>query len=1144
MKPAGGFGDCIFALKYAAELRRQIYLKTGVFEEVILVSDEGGVADIQQLKGDREYQIPLYTPATLREAILAGKRLSFVVDGPAADRPFLCTVSEAIEDLVAGQIPLDHVGEYQVASQDTYQGIDSEKVGVFDIMSRVDSGVPGGNSPKGLLLSPELFPLESASGQNDQKKVFLSDLEVKLKAKMIGGEGSAQDLALFEEYNAIGFQYAHEYPVTIQGPEGERALYPCEKFLKAYFAAVPDSSLEKKHQHIVLVGKGPAMGAQKTFQEDEKYESILNSLETIHAKGYSKIVFVDVEAGSEQVISDRGEGPTVTFYREKSLPHASIIALLGLSDAPVCGVTGDQSLSEGLSSSKIVIYELLQHKAELQSELTDLLTESLSGDQSFKKEIASRVDSHTMLERLQAEGILDEGREYNEEELEDIYVDLVTTQAIKCIQLIGSDSPEEEDLIQIGALMRLDGVVDLMRLAHGLIAQTGDLVSNNYETHAEKMPILPRDSESLLVGQFKFAVLTGNEQEALEIIKKIPLRAAFEVIGVDNAMCICQTKQLTELSTVLEERALSEPSGLADLLSEALKQPSINMFSSDKSDLYKQIINVSSVEELRGLESLSTVGFTPAMRESLPDNFPLSKIKAQLSSEARNAMTAQNDIAIKTDSLEEDEDSALDPLAIYSSKTYEQFQEDFSHDLQGRLLPVSLISEEDYNVLILKCEQKLMDFLEQRLLDCLTSPLSDSFVQVDSYPQLLDIESVNETHLEWLRLPEEKAEQLIPLVQRLSGLEKITDYVAKSPDPKIPLSNQKMLMMLRGVGAPEVAATKMEVSEYQSLTENLPRGYIKSSSGFIRIDEHNDKGGLSKGHYFELTPDEKSVKVTPVSIKRVRDKSQKYEAVVKAINQSKQETISEVVEDYLVLRVADGKALSKISVESLKQENRLSLVTCYLSELARVHDSGVLLCNIRPSNVIVDPLKMGVQFVELGDAIFYKEDAQSMQLSKLDESVFPIEGMPPESLSDCIPTSSMDIYASVPIMAELLGANMHALMYQKLEDTFAALRPEGEFEDAKGMTLAKFDRLGDFEDVCIFGIPGIESDEHLEQFFKVFTQTPYDFSKTGLSQEHQELLSRCQDNDPDSRPSAAHCIQMLSQPLIEERDPERDCPRI
>lgn len=1128
MKPAGGFGDSIFALKYASELRRQIYLNTGVLEEVVIVSDKSGVDDIQKLRGDSEYQIPLYTPATLRQAVSAGMKLDLVVDGPAADRSFLDTVSDAIEDLVDAPIPLDHVGEYQVASQDTYQGIRQDRIGIFDIASRISSGVPVRGGEKGLLLSPELLPSEEPSQRGMRKTAFLSDLETKLKIKMLGGTGSAADLAQFEKRNTIGFQYAHEYPVTIQGPDGVRPLYPCEKFLKIYFSSIPDNRIEKKHQHIVLVGKGPAIRGPKTFQEDEKYESILKSLEEIHAKGFGKVIFVDVEAGSEQVISDRGEGPSVTFYREKTLPHASIIALLGLSDAPFCGVTGDQSLGEGLSASKIVIYELLQHKAELQSDLTRLLKASLTGSESFKKEIVSKVDSQVIVESLQERGLIDEGVKYGDKKLKEIYLKLITTQAIKCIELIGGDTPEENDLVEIGASMRLEGVVELMKAAHGALAKTSDLVSNNFEIHAEKIPFKRADSESSLVGQFKFSVLTGDQQKAMDIARKIPLRSAFEAIGVDNAMSLCQNKQLNEVLSVIQERALREPSALAGLLSEALKLPSVHLFLSDKSGVCRQIASVSSVEELRKLESLSSVGFTPAMRESLPDDFPLSEIKAQISLASRNAIESQVDIAIMTDCLDVDDESILDPLAIYSAKSYEEFQSDFSSDLQGRLLPVSLITDQDYEGLLATVEQKLTDFLEQRLFDCLARPLYDGF------PQLGDIEPVSAVHVEWLGLPEEKASQLIPLIQKLPSLTKIPDYVAKSSESKRkaePSSDKKMLLLLGGAQKPEVVEEKVEVSEYQALMDNLPQGYIKASKGFIKFGEGVDGRGFSKGHHYELSQDGQTVNVTPVSIQRLGEESRKYKPAVEAINFSRQEKVSELVGDFLVRPFVAGKALSEIPPDAMDKESRLSLVTSYLSELAKIHDGGVLLCNIRPSNVVVDPVGMSVQFVELGDALLYKACTQSVQLSVLDDSVFPLDGMPPESLSECIPASSMDIYASVPILAELLGADMKELMRQKLKDTFTAMKPEGKFDTAKERTITKFDMLGNFDDVCTFGIPGL-GDEDLEQFFEVFGKKTYDFSKTGLSQEYQELLSQCQDEEPSKRPSAAECIQMISQSSV------------
>ncbi len=120
---------------------------------------------------------------------------------------------------------------------------------------------------------------------------------------------------------------------------------------KRYLEIVLSLSEEKQNDHVDVLCIG---------DRDKKYDALQKIKDTIMAKGYSKIEFVNMDTDEHETISQR-EGQEKekvyrVYYMEK-VPHKIMVALLQASDKFI-GVTGDQSLSEAISKlDKVVFYE-------------------------------------------------------------------------------------------------------------------------------------------------------------------------------------------------------------------------------------------------------------------------------------------------------------------------------------------------------------------------------------------------------------------------------------------------------------------------------------------------------------------------------------------------------------------------------------------------------------------------------------------------------------------------------------------------------------------------------------------------------------------------------------------------------------------
>lgn len=101
---------------------------------------------------------------------------------------------------------------------------------------------------------------------------------------------------------------------------------------------------QNKSQDILMVGP--------LNVRNKKIEALKSLKDKLIMDGFTRIVFQDIDEGTETILADSGEDRTYRVLYTSMMSHPSMIACMGLSGELV-GVTGDQSFGEGISRAQL-----------------------------------------------------------------------------------------------------------------------------------------------------------------------------------------------------------------------------------------------------------------------------------------------------------------------------------------------------------------------------------------------------------------------------------------------------------------------------------------------------------------------------------------------------------------------------------------------------------------------------------------------------------------------------------------------------------------------------------------------------------------------------------------------------------------------
>ncbi len=343
----GGYGDFLFALKLAEQLRKK-YADSGLkIPPIYLVSQPSGKESIKKIKADIEFGVEILTPDELSLKVAAKEiEVGLVIEAPVFTYDLIDSIDVALASMQE-RIPLMLITEYgqhsvisreDFASQENYRKTQCKHI---QYKSIIYSGFRSEAGEQGILVSESLLHPASADK-------LLNELDEKLRIPLL----SNSDLAHYQATTALSMQYSHDL--------SERAIRtqttPAHHFLKVHHEFCKTS---QQNQDIVMVGKDMV----------SKKNALMEIKDKLIRENFTRISFINTDTRIEDVLYDdkRVGGKTYRVIYTSGMTHLSMNACIALS-SPLSGATGDQSLSESLSANKIMVYECLAHKKELISD--------------------------------------------------------------------------------------------------------------------------------------------------------------------------------------------------------------------------------------------------------------------------------------------------------------------------------------------------------------------------------------------------------------------------------------------------------------------------------------------------------------------------------------------------------------------------------------------------------------------------------------------------------------------------------------------------------------------------------------------------------------------------------------------------------
>ncbi|MBA4696558.1 MAG: hypothetical protein H2069_04095 [Legionella sp.] len=282
--------------------------------------------------------------------------------------------------------------------------------------------------PSVSLLSATADPTISKEGLHHA----FEKLDTRLK-KYLGKD--FEDFQVYRKQHNFTYQYSHDrnsYPTFFANAlmylpwdlEEEvtqgREYSPVQFFFQEHIMLTGNTS---KSQDVLCIGENPK----------SKIDALISVKEMLIAQGYTKISFIDIESGSQQIIYENGtEGAADKEYRvlySKSMPF-STMQKLPLIANDIVGVTGDQSLVEAMSANKLVSYECVSHKKDFaKGYLKAVQQEISSGDYPG----TSNLDVELLARFLIKPTYRCDNVEYKSEEVARLLSDKKTVNALKKI---------------------------------------------------------------------------------------------------------------------------------------------------------------------------------------------------------------------------------------------------------------------------------------------------------------------------------------------------------------------------------------------------------------------------------------------------------------------------------------------------------------------------------------------------------------------------------------------------------------------------------------------------------------------------------------------------------------------------------------
>lgn len=230
---------------------------------------------------------------------------------------------------------------------------------------------------------------------------------------------------------------------------------------------------------------------------------------------------------------------------------------------------------------------------------------------------------------------------------------------------------------------------------------------------------------------------------------------------------------------------------------------------------------------------------------------------------------------------------------------------------------------------------------------------------------------------------------------------------------------------------------------------------------------------------------------------------------------------------YLAMPLFPGLPLDKYLDEhhDLSHKDRTLITMSLLKNLMITHANGVIHNDLKPKNMLYDPFNNEVHIIDFGCA----ENLDTrIKFENINTAKFALEYMPPEYISGCTTSQTIDMYSMSLTLGEILGVDKFSLVQERLNRSLESLGPT-QLGKVIQRNFSKFGSL----DEALFSreVSQFHNTKEFKKFITCYTNQQYDFSPyiEKLGVETVEILNKIQNNEPSKRASFQEVLSYFEQ---------------